>query len=69
MKRRDLVARNEDSSAVMAEICSVRLAKTLFGIPISHILEIVGGARPQPVLLRLPTWAASFITAAMCLPR
>ena len=51
MKSADLVARNEDSSAVLAEICSVRLAKTLFGIPISHILEIVGGARPQPVPL------------------
>jgi purine-binding chemotaxis protein CheW len=32
-------------------MCSVRLGKTLFGVPITHILEIVGGARPQPVPL------------------
>jgi purine-binding chemotaxis protein CheW len=33
------------------EVCSVRLGKTLFGVPMTHILEIVGGARPQPVPL------------------
>jgi purine-binding chemotaxis protein CheW len=33
------------------EICSVRVGKTLFGMPIRHILEIVGSARPQPVPL------------------
>ena len=33
------------------EVCSVCLGKTLFGIPINHVLEIVGGARPQPVPL------------------
>jgi purine-binding chemotaxis protein CheW len=32
-------------------MCSVRVGQTLFGIPITHILEIVGGARPQPVPL------------------
>jgi purine-binding chemotaxis protein CheW len=32
-------------------MCSVRLGSTLFGVPITHILEIVGGARPQPVPL------------------
>jgi purine-binding chemotaxis protein CheW len=32
-------------------MCSVRLGNTLFGVPIKHILEIVGGARPQPVPL------------------
>jgi purine-binding chemotaxis protein CheW len=32
-------------------MCSVRLGQTLFGVPISHILEIVGSARPQPVPL------------------
>jgi len=35
----------------LVEMCSVRLGQTLFGVPISHILEIVGGARPQPVPL------------------
>jgi purine-binding chemotaxis protein CheW len=32
-------------------MCSVRLGQTLFGVPITHILEIVGSARPQPVPL------------------
>jgi purine-binding chemotaxis protein CheW len=43
--------RKDKSAAALVEICSVRLGKTLFGIPITHILEIVGGARPQPVPL------------------
>jgi purine-binding chemotaxis protein CheW len=37
--------------AAAVEMCSVRLGKTLFGVPITHILEIVGSARPQPVPL------------------
>ncbi len=41
----------EKSAAAMVEICSVRLGQGLFGMPISHILEIVGSARPQPVPL------------------
>jgi len=32
-------------------MCSVRVGSTLFGIPIPHILEIVGGATPQTVPL------------------
>ena len=35
----------------LMEVCSVRLGQTWFGVPIAHILEIVGGARPQPVPL------------------
>jgi purine-binding chemotaxis protein CheW len=35
----------------LIEMCSVRLGETLFGVPIAHILEIVGSARPQPVPL------------------
>ena len=35
----------------LVEVCSVRLGKTLFGVPISHILEIVGATKPQPVPL------------------
>jgi purine-binding chemotaxis protein CheW len=35
----------------LAEVCSVRLGKTLFGVPITHILEIVGASQPQPVPL------------------
>jgi purine-binding chemotaxis protein CheW len=41
----------KEKSAAMAEMCSVRLGEGSFGVPISHILEIVGGARPQPVPL------------------
>ena len=45
-----VVHKNEKASA-MVEVCSVRLAETWFGVPITHILEIVGSARPQPVPL------------------
>lgn len=43
--------RKETAAAAQVEMCSVRLGQTLFGIPISHILEIVGSAHPQPVPL------------------
>ena len=43
-------------NSAMAEICSLRVGEILFGIPISHILEILGSAQPQPVPL-----AAGFI--------
>ncbi len=46
--------RKKVAEAEQVEICSVRLAKGLFGIAIPHILEIVGGARPQPVPLAPP---------------
>jgi len=35
-------------------MCSVRVGDGLFGVPISHILEIVGSARPQRVPLAPP---------------
>ena len=35
----------------LLEMCSVRVGQTLFGVPITHILEIVGGATPQWVPL------------------
>jgi purine-binding chemotaxis protein CheW len=38
-------------SATIVEICSVRVGTTIFGIPITHIVEIVGGALPQAVPL------------------
>ncbi len=41
----------KQKTEAFVEVCSVRLEKTLFGVPISHILEIVGAARPQPVPL------------------
>jgi len=40
-----------EKTAALIEVCSVRVGQTLFGVPITHILEIVGGARPQPVPL------------------
>ncbi len=43
--------RRQKTETVLVEMCSVRLGQTLFGVPITHILEIVGGARPQPVPL------------------
>ncbi len=50
---RGATPRRKKKSAVAAqvEVCSVRVSQGLFGIPIAHILEIVGGTRPQPVPL------------------
>jgi purine-binding chemotaxis protein CheW len=45
------VHRKEKSAATLVEMCSVRLEQSLFGVPITHILEIVGSARPQPIPL------------------
>jgi purine-binding chemotaxis protein CheW len=45
------VNRKEKTTAVLVEMCSVRLGAALYGVPITHILEIVGAARPQPVPL------------------
>jgi purine-binding chemotaxis protein CheW len=45
------IDRNAKGPAAVAEMCSVRLDKRLFGIPITHILEIVGQTSPQPVPL------------------
>jgi len=39
------------NGGALLEVCSVRLDRTLFGVPIAHILEIVGAARPQTVPL------------------
>ena len=41
--------RRKKAAATQTEVCSVRLGDGLFGVPIAHILEIVGGTRPQPV--------------------
>jgi purine-binding chemotaxis protein CheW len=45
--------RNKEGNAAvsMVEICSVRVGQALYGVPIAHILEIIGSARPQPVPL------------------
>ncbi len=41
----------KQKAEALVEVCSVRLSNTLFGVPITHILEIVGTAKPQPVPL------------------
>jgi purine-binding chemotaxis protein CheW len=43
--------RKEKTAATLIEMCTVRLGSSMFGVPITHILEIVGAARPQPVPL------------------
>ena len=48
---KSLTVRKQKSPDVLLEMCSVRVGQTLFGVPITHILEIVGGARPQAVPL------------------
>lgn len=45
------VLNQKDQASALVEVCSVRLAETWFGVPITHILEIIGAARPQPVPL------------------
>jgi len=45
---------HKEKAATLVEVCSVRLADALYGVPITHILEIVGSARPQPVPLAPP---------------
>jgi purine-binding chemotaxis protein CheW len=44
-------SRRETTAETQVEMCSVRVGKGLYGVPITHILEIVGKARPQPVPL------------------
>ena len=46
--------RKRKTAATQVEVCSVRLGNRLFGVPITYILEIAGGARPQPVPLAPP---------------
>jgi len=45
------VTMHKDKAATLVEMCSVRVGQAMFGVPITHILEIVGSARPQPVPL------------------
>jgi len=46
--------RRKQKTQSLVEVCSVRAGKGLFGLPITHILEIVGKARPRPVPLAPP---------------
>jgi purine-binding chemotaxis protein CheW len=49
--RSSLALRKDSAAATVLEMCSVRVGETLFGIPITHILEIVGGTETQTVPL------------------
>ena len=43
--------RAESEQTEVKQVCSVRVGDALYGVPIGHILEIVGKARPQQVPL------------------
>ena len=51
MSTATVAAQKRTRPSALVEVCSVRLGETWFGVPITHILEIVGAARPQPVPL------------------
>ncbi|WP_058189438.1 chemotaxis protein CheW [Terracidiphilus gabretensis] len=41
----------KETAVEMAEVCSIHLGDGLYGLPISHILEIVGDTKPETVPL------------------
>ena len=43
--------RRKNVAAKQVEVCTLLLGTKIFGLPITHILEIVGSAMPQPVPL------------------
>jgi purine-binding chemotaxis protein CheW len=51
MSTAGVASHRKPKNDALVEVCSVRLGNTLFGVPIRHILEIVGSTRPQPVPL------------------
>jgi purine-binding chemotaxis protein CheW len=51
MNRASTASCSKQKTQSLVEVCSVRVGKVLFGVPITHILEIVGAARPRPVPL------------------
>jgi purine-binding chemotaxis protein CheW len=46
-----LTLRKDTPGVAHLEMCSVRVGDTFFGVPITHILEIVGNTRPRSVPL------------------
>lgn len=50
MAQQELLSKKHGAEE-LTQVCSVRLGDGLYGIPIRHILEIVGGARTQQVPL------------------
>lgn len=43
--------RTEELVSSLIELCSVRVGETLYVMPISYVVEILGSIRPQPVPL------------------
>lgn len=39
------------TAAEMVEVCTVEVGRSRFGLPIGHIVEIIGSTSPQPVPL------------------
>ena len=46
-----VLPRKKKKAAALVEVCTLLLGTKTFGLPITHILEIVGSAKPQPVPL------------------
>ncbi len=44
-------SQGKQKAETRVEVCSVHVGKTLYGVPMTYILEIVGAARPRPVPL------------------
>jgi purine-binding chemotaxis protein CheW len=53
-------AKRKEKSTALVEVCSIRLGQTMFGVPIRHILEIVGSTHAQPVPLA-PPWVGGLV--------
>jgi purine-binding chemotaxis protein CheW len=51
MNTSETAAQHKEKTTALVEICSVRLGQSLFGVPITHILEILGATHPRPVPL------------------
>jgi purine-binding chemotaxis protein CheW len=49
--KKSIAPRKDNASVKMMEMCSVRVGSTLFGVPITHILEIVGNTHPHAIPL------------------
>ena len=43
--------KNNPAAETKVQVCILLLGTNMFGLPITHILEIVGSAKPQPVPL------------------
>jgi purine-binding chemotaxis protein CheW len=50
----------KNKAATQVEVCTLLLGTKIFGLPITHILEIVGSAKPQPVPLA-PTFVGGLV--------